>query len=706
MDALWIRLPESARLPHGNRLTRLPLVESTAAGLTDALLTREPVARQRRLSSLLEADPWLLLWAVLRVGPEAAAETALFQQTGDAEAAQTKSGKAETSEFQSDGATGSWTIEHVASRLAGSLFDQLLADLTVSRQAATVCDEAALSASTSVGGAKRSATPADPRRAEGDGESGGEKEFPKAYRPPKRLAESVGKARMLAEVAAALADHLPNDQQQRVDANEARLFALLLPCSEWLQPIVAGNGGQQSETPEIAADPAAWRHLWQIARAVLGDEVDGDGSGSVREGQDGGSPGDTNRANRGGIANDAATEGTAGVGAARLAEDDRWKLLVGRLRQARRAVEEARRKPRTRDAVASPEKVAREGRNDRRSSMPDLPWDAIRRRVGQQQRAWLRPCEGATHRLEQLLLMLDRLRRLETRFDEQLETEKLEAMAELAAGAGHEINPPLAIISGRAQLFLRDEHDPQRRRELATINRQAIRVHEMIADMMLFARPEPPEPEPVELAAFLAEQAQSWRVEGTQRHIEVQMGPIASGVVVWADRVQLAVALRAVVTNAFEALGDGGYVAIEARRATRRHVPAPGGYRSIGQEQKVESVPRTDDQQPMPQASGSDRSGADWSHENRVSPATAPAAETDGRGMAEIAVRDNGPGIPDEVRRHLFDPFYSGRAAGRGLGLGLSKCWRIVTNHGGRVEVDSDPCSGTTLRLLLPLAAH
>jgi signal transduction histidine kinase len=55
----------------------------------------------------------------------------------------------------------------------------------------------------------------------------------------------------------------------------------------------------------------------------------------------------------------------------------------------------------------------------------------------------------------------------------------------------------------------------------------------------------------------------------------------------------------------------------------------------------------------------------------------------------EIVIRDDGPGIAPDVRAHLFDPFYSGRPAGRGLGLGLSKCWRIVTAHGGTIDVNS-----------------
>ena len=65
---------------------------------------------------------------------------------------------------------------------------------------------------------------------------------------------------------------------------------------------------------------------------------------------------------------------------------------------------------------------------------------------------------------------LARLAALENDFQRALEAEKLDAMAEFAAGAGHEINNPLTVISGRAQLLLRGETDPERRHALALIN--------------------------------------------------------------------------------------------------------------------------------------------------------------------------------------------------------------------------------------------
>jgi C4-dicarboxylate-specific signal transduction histidine kinase len=68
-------------------------------------------------------------------------------------------------------------------------------------------------------------------------------------------------------------------------------------------------------------------------------------------------------------------------------------------------------------------------------------------------------------------------------------------------------------------------------------------------------------------------------------------------------------------------------------------------------------------------------------------------------------VTDDGPGIAPDVRPHIFDPFFSGREAGRGLGFGLSKAWRIVTEHGGQLTVESPAEPGARLSIELPTNA-
>ncbi len=265
---------------------------------------------------------------------------------------------------------------------------------------------------------------------------------------------------------------------------------------------------------------------------------------------------------------------------------------------------------------------------------------ACRRRAMEARGRWLEPLGGTIDRLPALVLRLARLRQLETRFEETVETEKLESLAEFAAGAGHEINNPLAIIGGRAQLLLRDETDPERRRELALMNAQVKRAHEMIADVRLFARPPKPEPEIVDLAQLVDQLVGDFTPQAAKRAVAVHRTGDDGPLEIEADPAQINVALRALCKNALEAIGRDGRIEISLR-ASRGHV--------------------------------------------------------------ELRVSDDGPGIPAEHRRHVFDPFYSARQAGRGLGFGLSKCWRIVTNHGGRIDVQSGPGQGAAFTITLPL---
>ena len=183
---------------------------------------------------------------------------------------------------------------------------------------------------------------------------------------------------------------------------------------------------------------------------------------------------------------------------------------------------------------------------------------------------WLNRDDGVFRRLPALLERLRRLETLERQFHTQLETEKLEAMKELAYGAGHEINNPLANISARAQTLVKQETDPERRRKLAAINSQAFRAHEMIADLMLFARPPKLQPERIDLTELIdtviAELAAEAQARGTTLEHRRPAGPVK----IMGDPVQLAVALRALAVNSLEALGSGGHIDFEAHPATGR----------------------------------------------------------------------------------------------------------------------------------------
>jgi signal transduction histidine kinase len=298
---------------------------------------------------------------------------------------------------------------------------------------------------------------------------------------------------------------------------------------------------------------------------------------------------------------------------------------------------------------------------------------------------------------------LARLAQLESEFQRALEMEKLEALAEFAAGAGHEINNPLTVISGRAQLLLRDEADPERRHALALISTQAMRVHEMIADMMLFARPPRPELQRVELVELIDAVLASLSARAAAQETTIGRGGDNGPIFLEADPVQLQVALRAICQNSLDALQSGGHVEIILETKASRLATDSAAVECLAAAGTAAPVGAA---VVLPPLAG-DRGMAVQLPSQRVDAGTAARDETEAD-MSPVAkievrihVRDDGPGLKPEERRHVFDPFFSARQAGRGLGLGLSKAWRIVANHGGRIEVDSQPGRGATFTIVL-----
>ena len=235
---------------------------------------------------------------------------------------------------------------------------------------------------------------------------------------------------------------------------------------------------------------------------------------------------------------------------------------------------------------------------------------------------------------------------LRDQFDRAVADARLEAMRELAYGAGHEINNPLANIATRAQALLLDETDPERRRRLSTIVDQSFRARDMIGGLMLFARPPKPRRETVDVGGVIAAVIESVRGQAAARGGRLEYSPPPVPESVFVDRVQVEEAIRVVVVNALEALAPGGRVVLEVA-----HSPREAG------------------------------------------------------GMCEVTVTDDGRGMSFEAARRAFDPFYSGREAGRGAGLGLPKAWRLVESSGGTVLLESRPGHGTRVSILLPDAS-
>jgi two-component system NtrC family sensor kinase len=234
--------------------------------------------------------------------------------------------------------------------------------------------------------------------------------------------------------------------------------------------------------------------------------------------------------------------------------------------------------------------------------------------------------------------------------DERLRQQKLRSLAEFAAGAGHEINNPLAVISGQAQYLLQRvpateettvlPTDPLRK-SLTTIVQQAQHVHQLLRGLMQFARPPRPQTQPFDLTDVVDEVLTSLGEFAAGRSVTLESLTAEQPFSLDADPGQIRTALACLVRNAIEAAPAGGWVRVRLEAASE--------------------------------------------------------------GRLDVVIEDSGPGPEVRLREHLFDPFFSGRQAGRGRGLGLPTAWAMARQHGGNVRLASEPGEPTRFILSLPL---
>jgi two-component system sensor histidine kinase PilS (NtrC family) len=223
-------------------------------------------------------------------------------------------------------------------------------------------------------------------------------------------------------------------------------------------------------------------------------------------------------------------------------------------------------------------------------------------------------------------------------------SERLAAIGQMAAGIAHEIRNPLASMNGSIQMLSESlELDATESRLMRIIRREADRLNQLVSDFLRYARPNPAQFGRVSIADLLDELVLifSYLQYGDQNHpqqFDYQLDiPDPKAVIVQGDAKQLRQVFWNLLNNASQAMPDGGEVSIEAKR--------------LGTE-------------------------------------------------VSVLVRDHGVGIESEHMEHIFDPFYSTKDAGTGLGLALVQ--RIVEDHSGRVLVDSIAGEGTRVSVILP----
>jgi two-component system NtrC family sensor kinase len=229
-----------------------------------------------------------------------------------------------------------------------------------------------------------------------------------------------------------------------------------------------------------------------------------------------------------------------------------------------------------------------------------------------------------------------------------LQSEKLAAVGQLAAGVMHEINNPLATIGAcvaAIEARLGDSADSTVREYLEIIDKEVDRCTRIVDGLLDFSRPREAVPKRplavnalVEQTLFLLKHHQRFRRISVARELSDGLPPVL------VNDEQMIQVLMALMLNGVDAMDDGGVLTVRTRR----------------------NLQRTDE--------------------------------------SIIEVVDTGHGIPAADLPKIFEPFYTTKPPGRGTGLGLSICYGIVEQHLGRIEVDSLPGMGTTFRVYLPVA--
>ena len=224
------------------------------------------------------------------------------------------------------------------------------------------------------------------------------------------------------------------------------------------------------------------------------------------------------------------------------------------------------------------------------------------------------------------------------------QSEKLAALGTLAAGIAHELNNPIGIISSRIEIMLLDaESNPLPAgvsEDLRVLHRHAQRVARIAQGLLSFARQAPVERGRVDLNTLVEETLLLMEGPVIKRGITLKRMLTPGLPPVWGDANALQQVVINLLTNARDALADGGEIVVETGTA---------------------------------------------------------AGQPD---AARLVVRDNGPGIARDVVSRIFDPFFTTKAGGTGLGLSVS--YGIVREHKGSLDVKSRPGEGTTFTVTFP----
>jgi|GEM_PF-3048252 len=233
--------------------------------------------------------------------------------------------------------------------------------------------------------------------------------------------------------------------------------------------------------------------------------------------------------------------------------------------------------------------------------------------------------------------------KLKSSYDMLLASEKMALMGQIVAGIAHELNNPLTIVLGNTQLLLMRHRDDDDAKALRKVGESAERASKIVRNLLSFARHENPERKLTDINAVITKTLELHGYELKVRDISVELDLERSLPQTMADASQLQQVFLNLIVNAEHAM-------IDSNGSGRLYI-------------------RT---------------------------------RTEGAAiLAEFS--DDGPGISPENVRRIFEPFFTTKSIGKGTGLGLSICQNIIQEHGGRIDVRSEPGSGTTFVVRIPV---
>lgn len=244
------------------------------------------------------------------------------------------------------------------------------------------------------------------------------------------------------------------------------------------------------------------------------------------------------------------------------------------------------------------------------------------------------------------------LTRVKTMMQQLVSSEKMASVGQMAAGVAHEINTPLGIILGYAQLMMDDfEEESEVHQNLEVVERQTKACRKIVSDLLKFSRQSESAKQEIDINEVITEVLAVTEHNLNLDHIQLERNLAEDLPAVIGDIGKLRQVFVNLVTNAHHAMEDnGGTLLVETNKDTAADV-------------------------------------------------------------VEIVVKDNGAGIPEEIKNRVFDPFFTTKPVGKGTGLGLSVSYGIIQEHGGTITVESPVqnsktgtfATGTAIHVYLPV---